>query len=505
MGLPTCFLDRSSGRVVMPVADSAHAGAYLKGRTLLPATMLDAMPAGIAVLDPAGRIVAVNETWRRFADDNGGRDPNHFLGWDYLAQCERVCAGSSDAPTALAAAQGLRSVLTGESPSFQQIYPCDAPGRPRWMRMRARGFDDRRRRSVAVVHEDITPRVSAEFARDHQLALLRAIFESVLDAIVTIDERGTVTAINAATTRLFGYEEHELIGRNVSILMPQPHRARHHGYIERYIRTGQAHIIGTGRDVEGQHRDGTRFPVRLQVSEARVGERRFFTGVLHDLTAQRAAEADRLAQAQRELVVRELGHRIKNVFATVASVAHLLSRTTDSVAEYHAGLTSRLRSLAATQALLTEGIRGSIMLDELVAFELAPYLADGRVVDVAGGAVRLSAQAGQLLGMAIHELATNASKYGALSRARGELSVRWRLARRRSVRMLEIKWAERGGPPAAPSTRRGFGSTLIERSLRSGLSAEVVLDYAVEGLRCDIRIPFDKVADLKRDVFQGGR
>jgi len=447
------------------------------------------MSSGVAVLDSDGTIVAVNAAWRAFADENGGRDSDHFLGWDYPSACD-----GADAP----AARGLRAVLSGESAGFEHEYPCHAPHRERWMRMRARGFEDGGRRFVAVVHEDISARVGAERARDRQLALLRAVFDSALDAIVTIDERGRIEAVNPAVGRMFGYAEAALLGRNVSVLMPQPDRGRHDGYIADYLRTGRAKVIGIGREVTGQRADGTRFPLLLQVSETLVGGRRVFTGVLHDLSERKAAEAERLERERRELVVRELGHRIKNVFATVASVSHMLSRTAGGVAEYRDALGDRLRSLAATQALLTDGARQGVMLDELLAFELAAYSADGRGIDVAGEGVRLSAQAGQLLGMAIHELATNSAKYGALSAPRGRLTVRWHRAGRGTARRLEFVWTERGGPPVAPPQRRGFGTTLIERSLRAGLGADVTLDFAPEGLVCRICLPLDKLEGRAR-------
>jgi two-component system sensor kinase FixL len=121
--------------------------------------------------------------------------------------------------------------------------------------------------------------------------VLAAIFESAVDAIVVIDARGLIEAFNPAAERLFGYRETEVLGRNVNVLMPAPYHDEHDGYLARYLKTGEARIIGVGREVTGLKRDGTRFPVHLSVGEMTVGGERKFTGILHDLSERVALEA----------------------------------------------------------------------------------------------------------------------------------------------------------------------------------------------------------------------
>ena len=131
-------------------------------------------------------------------------------------------------------------------------------------------------------------------------AKLRAILDTAVDGIITIDERGVVETFNAAAERLFGYRADEVIGRNVSVLMPEPHRSEHDGYIVNYLRTGRARIIGIGREVVGLRRDGTTFPMDLAVSEVRLGERRVFTGIVRDLTDRKRMERELLEISDRE-------------------------------------------------------------------------------------------------------------------------------------------------------------------------------------------------------------
>ncbi len=121
---------------------------------------------------------------------------------------------------------------------------------------------------------------------------LRAIFEAGVDGIITIDHRGIIDSANPAACRLFGYKKEEMFGKNISFLMPSPHKEAHDDYIENYLRTGKRKIIGIGREVEGRRKDGSLFPFRLSVSELRIGERVIFTGFIHDISELKKAEQE---------------------------------------------------------------------------------------------------------------------------------------------------------------------------------------------------------------------
>src|ERR671922_1660557 len=118
----------------------------------------------------------------------------------------------------------------------------------------------------------------------------RSIIESAVDGIVVIDSQGRIESFNPAAERLFGYRESEMLGRNVSVLMPPPYRDEHDGYMQRYLREGSPRIIGIGREVQGLKRDGTVFPVHLSVGEMAVDGERKYTGILHDLSGRVALE-----------------------------------------------------------------------------------------------------------------------------------------------------------------------------------------------------------------------
>lgn len=130
--------------------------------------------------------------------------------------------------------------------------------------------------------------------------LLKAIFNAAIDGIVTINQYGIIETLNPAAAKLFGYEETEVIGENISILMPAPYKQQHDSYIHNYMKTGERKIIGIGREVEGLKKDGTVFPIRLAVSEVIIGGKRNFAGIIHDLSDVKAAE-EKVLNLNREL------------------------------------------------------------------------------------------------------------------------------------------------------------------------------------------------------------
>lgn len=148
----------------------------------------------------------------------------------------------------------------------------------------------------------------------------RAIIDSAVDGIIVIDARGCIESFNPAAQRLFGYVESEVLGQNVSLLMPSPYREEHDGYIARYLTTGEQRIIGIGREVTGQRRDGTTFPIHLAVGELMVDGKRHFTGIVHDLS-ERVSLEERLREQASLARIGEMAaviaHEVKNPLTAV--------------------------------------------------------------------------------------------------------------------------------------------------------------------------------------------
>jgi two-component system sensor kinase FixL len=161
-------------------------------------------------------------------------------------------------------------------------------------------------------------------------AHLRSIIETIPDAMIVIDERGGILSFSAAAEQMFGYAEAELLGENVSALMPSPDRERHDLYLARYLATGNAKIIGIGRVTTARHRDGTTFPIDLHIGEARIGEARVFTGFIRDLTEREQAEL-RVHDLQTELAHVS---RVTAMGALATSIAHELNQPLTAIANY---------------------------------------------------------------------------------------------------------------------------------------------------------------------------
>jgi PAS domain S-box-containing protein len=210
------------------------------------------------------------------------------------------------------------------------------------------------------------------------------------------------------------------------------------------------------------------------------GRPRRMAGVCMDITSRKQAEA------QRDLLVAELSHRVKNTLATVVSIARQSFSTNPDAKAAERSFNARIRALGQTHSRLAEASWSGVSLETILADELAPYRReDGANTRLSGPAVTLTPKQALTLGMAIHELATNAAKYGALSTRNGVVDVGWSIDNRE----LGLCWSESGGPPVVPPTHHGFGRLLVERVLASDLDGRVDLDFASGGLNCTIVMP----------------
>jgi two-component sensor histidine kinase len=189
----------------------------------------------------------------------------------------------------------------------------------------------------------------------------------------------------------------------------------------------------------------------------------------------------------RNSLTRELNHRVKNTLANVLSIIALTRRRATSLDDFVDGLDGRIRALSATHDLLTQSDWGTTQIRAVVDAELAPYRqTEEHRIAIDGPDVSLAPNDALSLGLAIHELATNAAKYGALTRSGGEVSVRWDLL---SPQRVRLEWKERGGPPVKATRGRGFGTDLIEKIVANELDSPVELDFDPEGVTCVLTIP----------------
>ena len=181
---------------------------------------------------------------------------------------------------------------------------------------------------------------------------LRTILDTAVDAIVTIEESGVIESINPATERMFGYGRDELVGSNVSALMPSPHREEHDRYLASYLRTGKARIIGIGREVEARRKDGSVFPVDLAVSEVRLPGRRLFTAIIRDLTERRELEA------QAELRLDDAAHtaRLLELGEMCSGIVHEVNQPLTAIVGFTEACLRTIRGGRADPALIEDAL-----------------------------------------------------------------------------------------------------------------------------------------------------
>ncbi len=193
---------------------------------------------------------------------------------------------------------------------------------------------------------------------------LRAILETAVEGIVTIDERGIIESFNPAAEKIFGYHPSEVIGHNVSQLMPPPHREQHDGYLRDYQQTGHARIIGIGRETLGRRKDGCLFPMDLSVSEVRLSDRKIYTGFVRDITERKRLEKENLEISEREQ--RRIGQDLHDGLCQHLAGIEMLSQVLAKK------LSSRSKDASARAAEIAAAVRDAISQTRLLARGLSP-------------------------------------------------------------------------------------------------------------------------------------
>jgi PAS domain S-box-containing protein len=235
-------------------------------------------------------------------------------------------------------------------------------------------------------------------------------------------------------------------------------------------------------------KDGSTYMVEWLITPVRDGDGRISRWV----SAQRDITERRASEDRQGLLVRELHHRVKNTLATVQAVLNATLRSSQGLDTFRSAFTNRIASLANTHALITEEYTQAVLFDSLLRAELQAYNDPSRTrVTLDGPAISLTSEMAVPIGMALHELATNALMHGALRHADGRIEVKWAVEGGRS---LAVTWNEHDGPRVAPPTHDGFGSQMLKRILTAQLGAEVGIAYDPDGLRVNLVIPLPEDA-----------
>jgi PAS domain S-box-containing protein len=340
---------------------------------------------------------------------------------------------------------------------------------------------------------DLIERVQVETAlreSEQRLRWLASIVESSNDPIVSSSIKRVstgyervITTWNGAAERLFGYTSDEVIGRPVSTLYPPDRHDEQRTIFQRIMAAERIENYETVR----LRKDGSSVDVSLTISAVKDAEGKIAgaSAIYRDITRRKRAEA------HEKTLMAELDHRVKNVLARVAMVAMSSRNGNSSIDEFTRSLNGRIHALAAAHGLLSQkGWRG-VGLEALVRSQLAPYAADSNIA-IHGTDVILTAAAIQAMGMVLHELVTNAAKYGALSGPTGRVTVSWERKPNGHATNVVFAWREFGVPRIAVEPKSGYGTRLIRELVPHELGGTVDLEFAAEGVSCRIEFPLER-------------
>jgi two-component system CheB/CheR fusion protein len=330
---------------------------------------------------------------------------------------------------------------------------------------------------------DVTTLTETQEALRQSEARYRQILNSATEyAIITQDPQGVITGWNVGARNLLQWEEHEAVGRKFEILFTPEDQAA--GAPAHELATA----LRTGRAADTRwhvRKDGTRFFADGVLTPMHDPSTPGFLKIMRDSSSERAAEE------RQRLLLGELQHRVRNVLAVVRSLASRTLESSTGLEDFASHFDGRLETLARTQNILTRTSEVTVDLEELVRDELTSLTApDSDQVEVSGPVVRLRQNAAETFALAVHELATNAVKYGALSTNKGHVSVKWRVVRTSAGLRLSLQWRESGVPLVNPNpARSGFGRDLIENGLPYELGATTALEFAPGGVQASIELP----------------
>ncbi|MDM9646709.1 PAS domain S-box protein [Rhizobium sp. S163] len=446
--------------IVSETTDRVRSQLALKDSEERLRALFSQSAAGIGQTDLSGRMVFVN---RRFTEMLG------YEGDELVGIRFQDITHPDDLPEA----ERRFEQLISEGASFDMEKRCICKnGDLVWTAISVSALKDEQGavRQVGFIAIDISASKTAQES-ERQLA---SIVASSNDAILSIDMDMKITNWNAAAEKLYGYSREEAIGQSVLMLVPEDRRNEESEILSK-IRAGETiHRYETQRLRKG----GRPVDVQLSVSPIYDSSGRAIgaSKMSQDIKARK--EAERL----QRVLIGELNHRVKNVFATVMAISkQTLDRDgdgRDSVASFNA----RLMSMAHAHDLLTHNDWQRADLADLVEQVLNPYPREK--FEVEGCPVLLPQKAVVSFSLAIHELATNAAKYGALSVPQGRVSISWTYSQ--GSGRLQFKWVERDGPAVELPTRKGFGSRLIERLLAAEISGQSSISYDPKGVVCEI-------------------
>jgi PAS domain S-box-containing protein len=311
---------------------------------------------------------------------------------------------------------------------------------------------------------------------------LASIVESSDDAILTKDLASIIRSWNNGSERLYGYTVEEALGKSVTILIPPDRQNEEQAILERIQRGECTDHYETVR----QRKDGSLVEISLTVSPIRTAEGHIIgaSNIARDITARKRAHE------RQQFLIRELQHRTQNLFSIIQSVVNRSLIEPHTLAQAKDILNGRLQALAQAHEMLSEAAWEGAPLTEIITRALAAF---SDHLSIGGCNIMVNTSAAQQFALTLHELATNAVKYGALSSPNGRISIECDIERvSEHGGTFSFLWKETGGPIVLPPTRKGFGSIILLESAKQ-FGKHIALNYEPDGLRYEVRFPLSAI------------
>jgi PAS domain S-box-containing protein len=312
---------------------------------------------------------------------------------------------------------------------------------------------------------------------------IRVLLESAPSGFVLVDEHGTIKMVNASAEKLFGYSREELVGKDVEALVPEQLIPEHRKVRASYQEKPEVRLMGLGLDLSGRRKDGSEFPVEIGLNPVGRDGGPAVLATVMDISARKRAE-----ESQR-LIIGEMKHRTRNLLTIVQAIISSTLKESKTVAEADSVLNGRIRSLSQAYSILADAAWEGASLAKILSGQ---SILDSKRVTVDGCEISVTPRAAQQFAMIVHELATNALKYGALSSPDGRISISGKIDRYNGNGSFVFSWQESGGPRVSPPTRRGFGSViLLDAAQQFG---SVTMNYLPEGLIYRLQLDLREIA-----------
>lgn len=317
---------------------------------------------------------------------------------------------------------------------------------------------------------------------------VRVLVENAPNGILVVDDKGTIKLVNTATEKLFGYKRLELLGQSVEVLVPYPQIDNHLKLRNSFLKRPEARAMGAGRDLSGRRKDGSEFPVEVGLSPIERGDKSGVVATIIDISERVRA------QDHQKFLIRELQHRTQNLFAVIQSIAGRSLVEGQTVTQAKEVLMGRLKALAQAHRLLAGAAWEGAPLSEIIKREFGDSISNS--LNVSGCSIVVNARAAHQLALIIHELATNAFKYGALSVPEGRVSITGNIEQTNGAAVFSLLWTESGGPPVTKPTRKGFGSVILLDAAKQ-FGQHVIANYEPHGFVYELHVSVQEIEASK--------